>query len=197
MNVNDKVSMEYEARATLSEEQYQKIKDFYLSKEKEVRQLTNTNTYFDTDDLYLTFHHMVLRIRQIDNKEDELTLKIKGEKGDIEITNKLEKEAASALLNGKNIDFTNINSTLIDRGVDIDKLHVITTLTTERIEINYPDYLLVIDKNMYRDVIDYNIEVESTSRDLAAKYLLEVITPFGVEYKKDYVSKSRRAILYK
>ena len=38
MNVNDKVSMEYEARAMLSEEQYQKIKDFYLSNETEVRQ---------------------------------------------------------------------------------------------------------------------------------------------------------------
>ena len=69
------------------------------------------------------------------------------------------------------------------------------TLKTKRLEVNFEDYLLVIDKNFYNNKIDFNIEVESTSRELAQKYLIETISKYGITYKKDYVSKSRRAIL--
>ena len=190
MNVNDKVSMEYEARVMIDEKQYDSIKSFYLNKKEPKKIFTNKNTYFDDEDLYLTYHHMVLRIRQIDEDKKELTLKIKEKDGDIEITS----DKYDSLLKGKLDDLEMIEALKL-RGADPSKLKIVTTLITERIEIPYDNYLLVIDKNYYNDKVDYNIEVESSSREEAEKYLLEIIKPFNVKYKKDYISKSRRAIL--
>ena len=64
-----------------------------------------------------------------------------------------------------------------------------------RMEVEFDDHLLVIDKNFYNNKIDFNLEVESTSRKLAKEYLEKVISKYGITYKKDYISKSRRAIL--
>ena len=61
-------------------------------------------------------------------------------------------------------------------------------------EIIEKDYVLVIDKNYFRDRVDFNVEVESTSKEKAISCLNTYFSPFGVEYKKGYISKSRRAI---
>ena len=194
MNVNDKVSMEYEARVMVSESEYQKIKAEYLNIGQICHEFANKNTYFDSPDLYLTHHHMVLRIREINDLEKELTLKIKGEDGDIEITHKIESEEEYKRLLSGNIDNQEIEKEITNRGGDIKSLGVVATLTTERAEVEFDDHLLVIDKNFYNNKVDYNLEVESTSRELAKEYLEKVISKYGITYKKDYVSKSRRAI---
>ena len=195
MNVNDKVSMEYEARVMVSESEYLKIRDDYRKIGGICREFTNKNTYFDSPDLYLTHHHMVLRIREIDDKEKELTLKIKEKDGDIEITHKIENDDKYQKLLSGDIDNPEIIKEISARGGDINSLGVITTLTTERVEAQFDNYLLVIDKNFYNDKIDFNLEVESTSRGLAKQYLENIISKYGITYKKDYISKSRRAIL--
>ena len=195
MNVNDKVSMEYEARVMISESEYLKIKEEYLNIGRICREFTNKNTYFDSPDLYLTHHHMVLRIREIDGLEKELTLKVKGEDGDIEITHNIESEEEYQKLLSGNISNLEIEKEVSNRGGDIKSLGVITTLTTERVEVKFDDHLLVIDKNFYNNKVDFNLEVESTSRELAKEYLEKVISKYGIAYKKDYISKSRRAIL--
>ena len=195
MNVNDKVSMDYEARVMINESEYLKIKEEYLNIGRICREFTNKNTYFDSPDLYLTHHHMVLRIREIDGLEKELTLKVKGEDGDIEITHNIESEEEYQKLLSGNISNLEIEKEISSRGGDIKSLGVITTLTTERVEVEFDDHLLVIDKNFYNNKIDFNLEVESTSRELAKEYLEKVISKYGIAYKKDYISKSRRAIL--
>ena len=80
MNNKNKISMEYEARVFINEQKYELIKRQYLNLGDICRVFVNKNTYFDTADLYLTNHHIVLRIREIDDSKKELTLKIKGEK---------------------------------------------------------------------------------------------------------------------
>ena len=195
MNVNDKVSMEYEARVMVSESEYQKIRDDYLKIGGICREFTNKNTYFDSQDLYLTNHHMVLRIREIDDEERELTLKIKEKDGDIEVTHKIESEEEYQSILSGNINDIDIINEISSRGGNVSSLRVVTILITKRLEIEFDNYLLVIDKNFYNDKIDFNIEVESTSRELAQKYLIDVIGKYGIAYKKDYISKSRRAIL--
>ena len=195
MNVNDKVSMEYEARVMIGESEYLKIKEGYLNIGRICREFTNKNTYFDSPDLYLTHHHMVLRIREIDGLEKELTLKVKGEDGDIEITHNIESEEEYQKLLSGNINNLEIEKEISSRDGDIKSLGIITTLTTERVEVEFDDHLLVIDKNFYNNKIDFNLEVESTSRELAKEYLEKVISKYGIAYKKDYISKSRRAIL--
>ena len=195
MSSENSISMEYEARVMVSEHDYYQVKEEMLSKNKPHKDLVNENIYFDTKDLFLTNNHIVLRLRTIDRINHELTLKIKGDNGDIEINNPVNEEEYKAIIKSEQISTPNILEELKKRKIDPKKLGVVAQLLTYRTEIDFGTYLLVIDKNQYNGKIDFNIEVESTSKEDAVKYLKKVIKPFDIKYKKDYISKSRRAIL--
>lgn len=49
---------------------------------------------------------------------------------------------------------------LMDLGININDLRVITDLTTKRAEVDYQDGLLVLDKSFYGEVIDFELEYE-------------------------------------
>ena len=194
MNKNDYINMEYEARLMINEKEYSEILDYYSKSYKEKRYLSNFNTYFDSEDLYLTSNYMVLRTRQIDQNKYELTLKIKGRKGDIELNHILDNNQYQEMREKVHIPDSEILDKLNELNIDINKLKLIADLRTDRVEIQYKKFLLVIDKNYYRNRIDYNVEVESYSKNAAIKYLNEKMKRFGLQYKKGYISKSRRAI---
>ena len=194
MNVSEVVNMEYEARVLITQEQYYIIKEKYLKQYPNAIKIVNENHYFDTPDLYLTNHQMVLRLRKINNDSSELTLKIQQKEGCVEINHLLTSLEEKEMLESCHIPNEKILKMLLKEGIDISKLTLITTLKTDRIEIPLDNYLFVIDKNEYRNKVDYNLEVESDS-DFHAKSLLKsIISEFGIEYKKDYISKSKRAI---
>ena len=190
----EQINMEYEARAMIDEKQYSLIVKHFKKSKLPERKITNINTYFDYENLYLTEHHMVLRIRETSDKLYELTLKVKGENGDIEINQPLTyiqvKENKKRLV----IDSKEILNELNKREIDINKLNVVAELKTERLELKEKDHLIVIDKNYYNGKVDYNVEVESDSKIHAKQQLIVDFSPFGVEYKNGYISKSRRAI---
>ena len=195
MTSKDIVSMEYEANAMISEKEYQIIKDDNLSSDFKYRELTNSNSYFDTKDCYLVNHHMVLRVRTINDNYREITLKAELEDGikeiNYEFKDKLDKNS-SFDFKGK---YPEIYNVLISKEIDPNKIRYITTLVTERIEVFKKGYLFVIDKNTYSDIIDYNLEVESDSKKNAQKYLNKELAKYHIKNKKNYVGKSRRAIL--
>ena len=194
MNVNDNINMEYEARVMITEDQYSLVKDFYTKPGKKFHELVNINYYYDDEKLTISNKHEVLRLRTINDVKHELTLKIKGENGDVEITKPLTSFETGAVMNQINISDIEIMNRLREIEVDPANLKLVAKLRTERIEVEEENYLLVIDKNYYNDKIDFNLEVESTSKSDAIEYLKQIIEQFGIEYKKDYISKSRRAI---
>ena len=191
---NENINIEYEARAMITEEQYFEIMDFFSKVKKEKKYIRNVNTYFDYEDLFLTNHQVVIRTRSIDDKEYELTLKIKGESGDTEYNLQLSKNEYDKINETAQILEGNIKDKLLEYKVDLSKLKRITTLSTIRLEVYYKKYTLVIDKNEYDDKTDYNVEVESYSKTAAKMHLNKSFSRFGVSYKKGYISKSRRAI---
>ena len=194
MNVNDNINMEYEARVMINEEQYVNIRSHYLSLDIPYEKIENENYYFDTPDLKLTNSHKVLRIRKINDEKYELTLKIQEENGCVEINHYLTiKEKEEMMKNGV-ISYQQIVDKLKEYNIDLSTIKFITNLKTERLEFRLEGGLLVIDKNYFQNRIDYNIEVESDSEIHAKTILLSIISPFGVEYKKDYINKARRAI---
>ena len=194
MNVNDNINMEYEARVMINEEQYLNIRNHYLASSYPKQELVNENYYFDTIDLKLSSSHKVLRMRKINAEKYELTLKISKEKGSVEINFPLTSNESDELINNGHIQSNEITKKLLENGVDSSAIKLIASLKTERLEVSLENCLLVIDKNYYRGKIDFNVEVESDAEDYAKSQLLAIIQPFGVEYKKDYISKSRRAI---
>ena len=197
MNVNDKVSMEYEAHAMVSEKQYHEILSQYLKSGYKVNHVINKNTYFDNDELYLTHHDTVLRKRQF-NEKLEATVKRRVEKGNKEINVRLDDSLIDSvdplLLFNDDIIIKVLNG----KNVSVGELKVVGELTTDRYEFEInPNCLLVVDKNDYNHRIDYNVEVEASSKEEAKEIIKSILSNFGATYKKDYVSKSRRAILKK
>ena len=189
------INKEYEARVMVNENQYLEMREFYLNSKRPKKELINVNYYFDTEDRYLTNHGMVLRGREINNNEYELTLKIKEENFDTEINHLLTYEEFDNLVKNGQFISIEIIRYLEKRNVDISTLKLVAILKTDRLEITYDDYLLVIDKNYYNGKTDFNVEVESSNKKEAKRHLISEISKFGIEYQEGYISKSRRAIL--
>ena len=194
MGVISNVNLEYEARAMLTEQEYLTIEDKYLSEYKNAVFSVNENAYFDTPDFSITDHHMVLRVRTINGGTKELTLKIQTSDVCIEINHILTPEQEKILYETGRIPNQPIRGMLLDNGVRLREIRYITTLKTERIEIKFDNYLFVLDKNYYRNKVDYNIEVESTSENEAQRILKEILDSFRIEYRSNYINKAKRAI---
>lgn len=194
MNVNDNINMEYEARVMINEEQYLYIRNHYLKSNYPKEEIINENYYFDTEDLKLTNSHKVLRVRKINQKTYELTLKIQEENGAVEYNHILTNKEFDDLLNKTIITHKPIIEKLKKLDIDPSSIKYITNLKTERLEVKLENCLLVIDKNYFRNKVDYNLEVESSAESLAKSQLEEIIKPFGLSIKKDYINKAKRAI---
>ena len=192
MNGNDNINLEYEERVMITENQYSQIVKSYTNFER--KEIVNTNYYFDYEDLQLTNSGLVLRVRNVNDQIYELTLKIKQENADVEINHPLTSNEFNDIISNVNIPDSEVLVKINSLNIDVDRLKLITSLKTERIEIQFPEYLFVIDKNYYNNKVDFNLEVESTSKKRAKTYLNQIISQFGIENKKDYISKSRRAI---
>ena len=187
---------EFETRLLISEEQYFFIVTYYMNVQPNKHFLQITNHYYDTDDLYLRDNHMTLRVRIVNDVKSELTLKIKGEEGDDEITDGLMPKEQELLLEQNIFPYGQVRNRLMTLPYSLDKYHRITSLYNRRLEIEQEDHTLVIDKNTYGDKTDYNVEIESKIDINHAKDLLRMYAEkFGLTLSKEkYVGKARRAI---
>lgn len=184
--------MEYEKRVMLDDKQYFALISYYLRKNPHFPFIDQTNYYFDTPDLSLKKEHKVLRARVIVHKGSELTLKIKEEKGDKEISQKLSYLSLRALLKKNKFPKGEVLNNLLEQNKPVSSYKNICSLRTLRLEIKEEDYLVVIDKNEYNDITDFNLEIESTSRERALEVINKFCEQYNIEYKKDYRSKSTR-----
>ena len=175
----------------LTESQYNALFS-YASSFNNKKSFVLINHYFDDEDLSLRKNHYMLRIRNTDDSNYEVTLKVKGENGDLEINDPISNEEVNHYI--KSFAYQNIEITPLINKVTSKDIKYITSLKTERIEVEFDDYLFVLDKNYYSDIIDYNLEIESTSIDKANEAIKKYCDQFGMQYSKHYQSKSRRAI---
>lgn len=186
MKVNDNISFEYEERSMLSKTDYDVLVSDYskLTNNK----LSITNIYFDTKDLILTKSGMVLRLRN-SNGQLEITLKIKDKHFDKEINHPISSFSDNILPLNKPIQ-----NELKKLNVNISGILEVGKIKTNRIEIKMDESLIVLDQNEFSNTIDYNIEIESSSREKAKLLLQEIANKYKFEITKNYISKSRRAI---
>ena len=192
-----KTQKEYETRLMITEEQYFFIVTYYMNIQPNKHFLQITNHYYDTDELNLTKdQRMTLRVRIINDVKSELTLKIKGEDGDEEVTDGLNPKEQELLLEQNIFPYGQVRNRLMLLPYPLNKYHRITSLFNRRLEIEFEDHTLVIDKNSYGDEIDYNLEIESKIGISHAKELLqEYASKFNLTLSKEkYIGKARRAI---
>ena len=188
---------EFEARIMLTEEEYLNIVSFYMRTYPNQHFLQNTNIYFDSDDLYLRNNHITLRVRVINDAKCELTCKIKGYNGDQEINDDLSKKEKTLLLENNIFPDGEVKKHLLTLSYPLSNYHTIATLYNRRLEIKFDDHLLVIDRNTYGDVVDYNLEIEAKDDISNANAKLEeYIKQFHLSlHKQKYQGKATRAIL--
>ena len=80
-------------------------------------------------------------------------------------------------------------------GVKIEELKILTSLTTDRIEIDYKGGILCVDKNQYSGMVDYELEVEFTSIEGAKDLALSVLKECNIENSTfNNISKQARAL---
>lgn len=191
------VQQEFEARIMLKEDEYLNIVSYYMRHYPNQHFLQNTNVYFDSEDLFLRNNHITLRVRIINDAKCELTCKVKGNNGDLEINDDLTKKEKELLLNEGIFPEGEVKKHLLTLPYPLNRYQIIATLYNRRLEIPQDDHLLVIDKNTYCDVVDYNLEVE-TKEDiaLANAKINEYIKQFNLTLiNQKYMGKATRAIL--
>ena len=169
--------IEYEERVMIKESDYKKVIDDLANNGFNLECFTIENIYFDNDEFFIDKNGMMLRIRNTSTGIHELTLKVRQKEGVLEINETLE------------------NHPQIDEALNykFKEFKEIIKLVTKRIEIPISDYLLVIDKNEYLDIVDYDIEVEANSQARAKEVMLKLCEKYKLRYDPNYQVKSARA----
>lgn len=186
---------EFESRIMLTSDEYLNIVSFYLKLYPNKHFLQNVNYYFDNDDLFLRKSHVTLRIRTINDVKCELTAKIKGDNGDQEINDNITLKEMDSLLKDGIFPIGNVKQYLLSLSCPLSSYRNIAVLYNRRLEIEQDDYLLVIDKNTYSDITDYNLEIEASNIEQAKEVLKEYIKKFNLSLvEQNYLGKASRAI---
>lgn len=164
--------VEKEYKAMISIEQYEHIK-LMFQWEKCVMQ---KNYYFDTNDMHCAKNNITVRIRQ---KEHNYYLQVKMPiccEGGLHIKKEYEKE----LHHLKDVITSNDFKELFIP-VDIPDVKQIGNLITERLEFNINGTTLCLDKNLYNNIVDYEVEVEYSSECVDAN-LLDSLISAGITF---------------
>lgn len=187
---------ELEERVMINKEQYEALEDDLKTKYPSFKIIHNKNRYLD--DQYKTIEKLqnALRIRSFGNsKNRELTYKVKGEDGDIEYTEQLSYYWFHQIIDNRRINDGELKNALLKDDIDISSLKVLVELRTRRIEFEGKDFVIAVDGNIYNNHVDFNLEVESKiSKKHAKTVLLDLCKQYGIEYKADYIVKSKRAL---
>ncbi len=190
------VGKEFESRVMLTEHEYLDVVSHFMKIYPNNHFLQNNNSYFDTNDFFLKNRHITLRVRTINDVRSELTLKIKGENGDIEINDDISFKEMEAVMKNKIFPDGNVKNYLLSLPIPLSDYENIVSLYNRRLEIQFDNHLLVIDKNEYNGIVDYNLEIETKDDiNLANKLLSEYIQKFNLSLaKQKYQGKAHRAL---
>ena len=191
------IAKEFESRIMLTDDEYLSIVSFYMKLYPNKHFIQNTNIYYDSEDLFLRKQGITFRLRIINDVSSELTIKIKGKNGDTEINDKLNIAQFNFLKNNNTFPDGEVKKYLSTLSYPISEYKVITTLFNRRLEIEFDDHLLVIDKNSYSDIVDYNLEIETKDNiESAKKHLEEYVKKFHLSLiNQKYQGKATRAIM--
>ncbi|MBQ4163960.1 MAG: CYTH domain-containing protein [Turicibacter sp.] len=150
-------NLEIEFKNMLSESEYEQLLNHFSISEEQI--WIQKNVYFDTKALDLKRQKAALRVR-IKNNTYELTLKTQAEVGLLETNQIITKADYTTLKHNYCLVDGPVYEALMELGININDLRVITDLTTKRAEVDYQDGLLVLDKSFYGEVIDFELEYE-------------------------------------
>jgi uncharacterized protein YjbK len=185
------IHLEIESKILVTGDEYDLLlKKLNLGENLKVYQ---TNYYVDTLENNLRTYGFGLRIRELNNTYT-LTLKSPMAEGVLEknqiLTATEYKNFREHHLFPKGLvkDFLDIVE------FDTSLLKIITALTTERIDTTFENRHICLDKNMYNGHVDYEVESEQSSLQLASETLKKLCEYAGITYVENRISKHSRAL---
>lgn len=170
---------EIEFKQLLSQTEYQQIYNVYF---KGIVPFSQTNYYIDTPDFQLKAHKSALRIRVKDDF-NEMTLKIPATVGLMEYNcETLVEPQLNKLLLPESIP-SEIIEQLKQMDISLNELTILGALTTNRVEKEISNNLLVLDHSSYLDKEDYELEYEVTDHDQGFQSFKALLEQFNIEHQ--------------
>ena len=182
-------AIEIEAKSLVSQEDYRKLAKLFANYPRYMQ----TNYYIDSEDRVLAKSGIALRVREKGDRY-ELTLKTPLSEG------LLEKNAAISLAQFEEFKAKGIFPkgdtsrflTMLD--FDVASLKILTSLTTDRIDVEYEGGLLSIDRNVYSGTTDYEVEFEYNNLEGAKAIMTRLFQENQIPVAFSSTSKTRRAM---
>ncbi|GGM24753.1 CYTH domain-containing protein [Paraliobacillus quinghaiensis] len=172
--------IEMESKNLLTETEYNKLFNYLELTPNQIKQ--QTNYYFETPDFQLKAHGAALRIRVKDGQW-QLTLKEPYQNGLLETHDHLTADEAEKWLSNQLIPKPHVKKQLNNMGITFESLNYGGALKTDRIETPYKQALVVIDYSVYNNTFDYELEVESETKEKSEAVLLELIEQLNISKK--------------
>ncbi|CEI84537.1 putative triphosphatase YjbK [Oceanobacillus oncorhynchi subsp. incaldanensis] len=172
--------VEIEFKNLLTTQEYNQLAEALFSQAETIEQ---TNYYFETPSFDLKGNHSALRIRK-KNETYTLTLKEPHPDGLLETHDKLSEEAFLSWTSGSPTEAPNVLKQLQEMSVDVSSLTYLGKMTTLRKERPYQDTLIVLDKSMYLDAVDAELELEAASRDHGEKVFKSLLGNYEIPFRE-------------
>ena len=182
-------AIEIEAKSIVRAEDYRVLAKLFSDHPRYMQ----TNYYIDSEDRVLARSGIALRIRERGDRY-ELTLKTPLSEG------LLEKNCVISLQQFEDFKAKGIFPkgdtsrflTMLD--FDLSSLKILTSLTTDRIDVEYEGGLLSIDRNVYSGITDYEIEFEYNNLEGAKAIMARLFQENQIPVNFTTASKVSRAM---
>jgi len=182
-------AIEIEAKVLVNKSDYEKL----VAEFKNYGIYSQTNYYIDSDDGILRKNGIALRVREKKGLY-EMTLKTPLSHGLLEKNCVWTKEIFLSFQNNGSFPEGDIKHFLTMMDIDIDTLHIQTSLTTKRIDVPYEGGKLSIDENTYSGFTDYEIELEHNNERDAEKFLRQLLDERNIPFLLNNKTKTARAL---
>lgn len=142
-----------------------------------------TNHYFETKDFSLKVKGAALRIRE-KSGEYVLTLKEPHPDGLLESHDSLTTDEVNAWIGGNSSKKSQVGRQLDLLDIKLDKLVYYGKLATKRYETTYQGTLVVLDYSEYNGTSDYELEIETESKQDGLNMFRSIIDDYGITEKE-------------
>lgn len=182
-------NIEIEAKVLLSKQDYQKIlTNIKFNEDVKIQE----NYFLDSPSRILKKYNIIIRLRQRDGFK--LTLKAPLSEGLLEKNQIIDEKEATALIKNNIFPKGDIYDFLEMLHIKVEDLKILASLTTERKESTYENYPINISKNTYGKKVDYELEIDSDSKQKSEELIKSLCNKLNITFKLNNLSKENRAI---
>ena len=182
-------AIEIEAKVLVSQDDYRKLLKLFPDHPRYIQ----TNYYIDSEERILAKSGIALRIRE-KNGQFDMTLKTPLSQGLLEKNAPLSVNEFCAFRDFNEFPKCDIKRFLTMLDFEVADLKILTSLTTERVDVDYEGGLLSFDRNSYSGKIDYEVEFEYNNMEGAEAILGELLNKNGVPCEFSSQRKAARAM---